>query len=194
LDVFSVVLNFYGGTHVKEERFRKIIADVRKWIEDMLEKHEAQMESVLEANFERLGKYYSNSFLQRVQRVIVNKCPVPPLASSGIPELAEIENWDIKGIPWKNTVFIRRDLANWDAVHFHELLHIVQWECLGTESYLTAWAIGTITRGYRDNPLEEMAFRHQLRFETEEKPYDIVKEITKEISTWPESLFDIRKI
>jgi len=65
---------------------------------------------------------------------------------------------------------------------------------LGTERYLTAWAIGTTTRGYRGNPLEEMAFRHQSRFETEEKPYGIVGEVAAEISAWPDSIFDIRKI
>ncbi|MGD9363708.1 MAG: hypothetical protein PVH85_32895 [Desulfobacterales bacterium] len=65
---------------------------------------------------------------------------------------------------------------------------------MGTERYLTAWAIGTITRGYRDNPLEEMAFRHQSRFETEEKPYDVVSELSEEISLLPESIFDIKKI
>jgi len=74
------------------------------------------------------------------------------------------------------------------------MLHIIQWEHLGIERYLTAWAIGTITQGYRDNSLEEMAFRHQARFETEEKPYNVVKEITTEISVWPDGIFDIRKI
>jgi hypothetical protein len=39
-----------------------------------------------------------------------------------------------------------------------------------------------------------MAFRHQARFETEEKPYNIFKEVTAEISVWPDSFFDIRKI
>lgn len=167
---------------------------MQKWIVYTLAEHEAQMEPVAEAHFERLKGYYPNTLLQRVQRVIVDRCPVPPLAITGIPQLAEIETWDIKGIPWKNTIFIRRDLANWDAVHFHELLHIIQWECMGTERYLAAWAIGTITRRYRDNPLEETAFRHQSRFETEEKPYDVVREVTAEVSLWPNSLFDIRKI
>jgi hypothetical protein len=160
----------------------------------MLEEHQAQMEPIPVAQFERLKGYYPNTLLQRVKRVIVDRCPIPPLSFTGIPQLGEIETWDIKGIPWENTIFIRRDLADWDVVHFHEMLHIIQWEHLGTERYLTAWAIGTITQGYRDNPLEEMAFRHQARFETEEKPYNIFKEVTAEISVWPDSFFDIRKI
>ena len=159
-----------------------------------LAKYEAHMEPVAAAQFERIERYYPQDLLHRVKRVIVDRCPVPPLANTGIAKLAEIENWDIKGIPWDNTIFIRRDLKDWDAVHFHELLHVVQWKQLGIERYLTAWAVGTFTVGYRDNPLEEMAFRHQSRFESEEKSYDVVREVTEEIASWPDSFFDIRLI
>jgi hypothetical protein len=179
---------------MEQEQFKKLVYDVKKWIRQMLAEHEAQMQPVAAAQITKLEAYYPNDLLQRVQRVIVDRCPVPPLAKIGIPQLTEIENWDFKGIPWENTIFIRRELASWAAVHFHELLHIVQWECLGTDRYLTAWAIGTITRGYRDNPLEEMAFRHQLRFETEDTPFDVVKEVAAEIAEWPGSNFDLRRI
>jgi hypothetical protein len=179
---------------VEQEEFRSLVSYVQQWIVNTLAEHEEQMEPIAAAQFKLLNRYYPDTLLQRVQRVIVDRCPVPPLAITGIPQLSEIETWDIKGIPWVNTIFIRRDLANWDVIHFHELLHIIQWERLGIERYLTAWAIGTITRGYRDNPLEEMAFRHQLRFEAEEKPYDVVREVTAEITTWPDSIFDISKI
>jgi hypothetical protein len=179
---------------VEKKKFKSIVSYVEQWIVSTIAEFEAQMEPVSAAPFERLTKYYPDILLQRVQRVIVDRCPVPPLEITGIPQLVEIDTWDIKGIPWKNTIFIRRDLADWEGVHFHELLHIVQWEHLGTESYLAAWAVGTITRGYRDNLLEEMAFRHQSRFETEENLYDVVKEVTSEMSKWPECLFDIRKL
>jgi len=179
---------------MERQQFENLLSDVKKWIARILAEHEAQKQPLEAAQFARLTKYYSTELLQRVQRVIVDRCPVPPLADTGLAQLAEIENWDIKGIPWENTIFIRRDLADWDVVHFHELLHIAQWKHLGTDRYLTAWAIGTITRGYRENPLEEMAFRHQVRFETQETPYDVVKEVADEIAAWPRSNFDLNKI
>jgi len=110
------------------------------------------------------------------------------------PERLQKLLFDIKGIPWDTTIFIRRDLADWDAVHFHELLHVVQWEYLGTDRYLTAWAIGTITRGYRENPLEEMAFRFQVRYETDDTPFDVIKAVTAELNQWPDRHFDTRQI
>jgi len=179
---------------VDEKQFKKLVSNVQNWIVSILVEHQASMEPVASAQFERLSGYYPRGVLERVQRVLVDRCPVPPLAVTGIPQLAEIEHWDIKGVPWEDTIFIRRDLADWDVVHFHELLHIAQWEYLGAEGYLTAWAIGTISRGYRDNPLEEMAFRHQARFETEKRSYDVIKEVAAELATWPDTHFDIGRI
>ena len=176
------------------EQLEKIVAGIKNWIDQILIDHRSQMQPVAAAKFERLNDYYPADVLQRVNRVVIDRCPVPPLAVTGIAQLAEIENWDLKGAPWKNTIFIRSDLADWDAVHFHELLHIIQWECLGTSGYLTAWAIGTITQGYRNNPLEEMAFRHQERFETDTTPYDVVKEVKAETAALPADIFDISKI
>ncbi len=179
---------------MRQKQLQALVLDVQKWIVNILAEHETQMEPIASVPFDRLGEYYPSSLLQRIRRVLVDQCPVPPLAYTGIAELKQIENWDIKGIPWKDTIFIRRDLANWEAIHFHELLHIIQWEYLGTERYLTAWAIGTTKLGYRANPLEKMAFRHQSRFETEKKPYNVVREVTAEISILPNSIFDIRKL
>ena len=179
---------------MEKEQFQYLVSEVRSWIADTLADYKTQMEPIAKVRFKRLKEYYPRTLLERIQRVIVDRCPVPPLEWTGISQLGEIEAWDIKGIPWANTIFIRRDLANWEAIHFHELVHIIQWEHLGAERYLTAWAIGTITLGYRENPLEEMAFRHQARFEEDGKPFDIVSEVSKEISNLPESVFDIKRI
>jgi len=179
---------------MEQEQFNKILAGVKKWMKHLLVRYEPRMEPMAEVGPFNLDRYYPADMLRSVKRVIVDRCPVPPLAATGIDQLAEIENWELKGIPWGNIIFIRRDLENWEAVHFHEILHAVQWQCLGADRYLTAWAIGTIIRGYRDNPLEEMAFRFQSQFETEDKSFDVVKEVSGEIEKWPESYFDIERI
>ena len=176
-----------------EKQFKSILSPVKEWIERTIAEFASQMEPVAKAPFSRLTKYYPADLLQRIQRVIVDRCPVPDLASTGIPQLAEIESWDLKGVPWGDIIFIKRDFADSESLHFHELLHIVQWELLGADRYLTAWAIGTITHGYRSNPLEEMAFRLQQRFETKDESFDVVSEVGAELAQWPESCFDVRE-
>ena len=179
---------------MEQGQFENHLFSIKRWMAQMLAAYTDQMQSVAAAGFDILKQYFPEDLLERFQRVVVDRCPVPPLAALGIPQLAEIENWDLKGIPWENTIFIRRDLSQWDAVHFHEILHLIQWQSLGVDRYLTAWAIGTIIHGYRANPLEEMAFRLQTRFEFEEIPFDVVSEVTREVARLPESLFDLTAI
>ncbi len=178
-------------TLASKKQFEKLLDVVTAWIEPALATYAQRVQPVAAARFARLPHYYPDDLLNRIGRVTVAKCPVPPLAQGPFPQLAEIENWDLKGVPWQDTIFIRNDLADWEPVHFHEILHVVQWRYLGARRYLTAWAVGTITKGYRANPLEEMAFRHQARFETDQTPYDVVTAVKTEIDTWPDAYFSV---
>lgn len=176
---------------MNKEQFEKLLSAVRCWIARTLADFAPHMEPVANAPFPRLAEYYPADHLRRVRRVVVDRCPVPVLSLTGIPQLAEIETWDLKGVPWGDVIFIKRDFADSEPLHFHELLHTVQWDCLGADRYLAAWAIGTITRGYRNNPLEEMAFRLQQRFEAEAERFDVVSAVKAELAQWPASNFDL---
>ena len=49
--------------------------------------------------------------------------------------------------------------------HFHELVHVVQWEHLGPEKFLLAYGAGLVRFGYERSPLEQMAYVFQANFE-----------------------------
>jgi hypothetical protein len=74
---------------VNQEQFRYLVSDVQKWIVHTLADYEAKMEPIATAQFERLKEYYPYTLLQRVQRVIVDRCPIPPLTITGIPQLGK---------------------------------------------------------------------------------------------------------
>lgn len=45
-----------------------------------------------------------------------------------------------------------------ESLHFHELVHAVQWRILGADRFLLAYALGHLAGGgYDNNPLEEVA-------------------------------------
>jgi hypothetical protein len=58
-----------------------------EWIADTIADYKTQMEPIAKVRFKRLKEYYPRTLLERIQRVIVDRCPVPPLASTGIPQL-----------------------------------------------------------------------------------------------------------
>lgn len=91
--------------------------------------------------------------------------PVPPLSRFGLTQFAAWENAEYGGITYLNTFFVTPDFAADASLHFHELIHVVQWRLLGVERFVMAYADGLERFGYRESPLEAMAYDAQARFD-----------------------------
>ena len=111
--------------------------------------------------------------LARAKVVLVDRVPTPPLSSIGLSRFADFENMDASGITYLDTYFIRRHEAGRESLHFHELVHVIQWQVLGAEKFLTLYAEGLDKHGYRNSPLEVMAYDHEARFNRNAEPYDV---------------------
>jgi len=51
------------------------------------------------------------------------------------------------------------------GVFIIELVHVIQWERLGVDDFLLAYGAGLMQFGYRDSPLEKMAYSLQASFD-----------------------------
>ena len=96
--------------------------------------------------------------------VVTGKVPFPPLSRMGLPELAQMENMAMDGITYVDTFFVNH-LHQTESLHFHELVHVVQWERLGVDNFLLAYGIGLMQFGYQNSPLEQMAYSLQDGFD-----------------------------
>jgi len=164
---------------------RKILQklpDLKDWIERTLAAHRAEARTVASYRFPRLPQYFTPVFLEMSFVVIMPRVPVPPLTSFGLPELAEFENGDYAGITYRNTYFVKENCAYEESLHFHELVHVLQWQQLGVDGFLTAYATGLAQHGYRNNPLEVMAYDLQTRFDAGEQPLDVKGLIRRNLS------------
>jgi hypothetical protein len=74
------------------------------------------------------------------------------------------QNRSFDGITFKDTFFVREDRQS-ESLHFHELVHVVQWARLGPDKFLLAYAVGLAQLGYEKSPLEQMAYDLQAQFE-----------------------------
>jgi hypothetical protein len=90
--------------------------------------------------------------------------PIPPLSSWGLTRFAEFERGNFGGITYLDTFFLKRDQSKNEVIHFHELIHVIQWRILGPESFLRAYADGLERFGYRASPLEVMAYAAEAAF------------------------------
>ena len=80
---------------------------------------------------------------------------------------------DHDGITYLDTYFIKRTQASDEALHFHELVHVVQWRALGPERFLRTYADGLERFGYRNSPLERMAYDAGRRFSNSREPFNL---------------------
>ena len=148
---------------------------IRSWIGRTLAAHEKEALPVAAlaetCGFRRLPAYFDASFLWRIRCVAVERVPVPPLTSMGLRLFAGFESRHYAGITYGDTYFVDRRYDRGESLHFHELIHAVQWDCLGFDRFLLAYARGLLRNGYARSPLEVMAYDHQRRFETDPDPY-----------------------
>jgi hypothetical protein len=156
------------------------LPEIKAWIERTLETHSSQARPVTSYAFQRLARFYSAKLLASTSVVEVPRVPVPPLMAMGLPELADFENGDYAGITYLNTYFVQLNAATSESLHFHELVHVVQWQHLGPDRFLMAYALGyMLGGGYRNNPLEVMAYDLQARFDQHAAPFDAEAEIRR---------------
>jgi hypothetical protein len=146
------------------DKFQALYPGLIGWIRATLAAHAPDARSVASAGFARLPSCFSEELLASAKFVAVDRVPTPPLAALGLSRFAAFELGDPDGITYLDTFFVRRGRATDEELHFHELIHVVQWRLLGPEKFLAAYAAGLEAFGYRHSPLERMAYDAQAVF------------------------------
>jgi hypothetical protein len=161
-------------------KFHSILPMVREWIESTLQKHSANTTPVSNLSFSRIESVLPVELLDKAKVVVVKGAlPFPPLSRMGLPELSQMEDMEMAGITYKDTFFVRHPYQT-ESLHFHELVHVVQWEELGADNFLLAYGAGFIQFGYHDSPLEKMAYSFQDMFVSGTLPADTVELIRQQ--------------
>jgi len=123
--------------------------------------------------FQRLAQYFPATILHDCRAVAVDAVPFPPVADLDLPEFVAMANMPMAGITFGHMYFVRRDYDT-EAIHFHELVHTVQWAALGFDAFLSTYATGILQQGYEASPFELTAYDLQARFERGDPLPDVV--------------------
>jgi len=137
---------------------------------------------MLDYGFQGIPKYFSQETLASAKVVEVAKVPMPPLTQMGLSQLGDFEKGNYAGVTYLDTYFLLPQVAHNEPTHFHELCHVVQWKCLGLDKFLMAYAFGLLQHGYRNSPLEVMAYEYQQLFEKRIAPFNIEKQIIDKLA------------
>jgi hypothetical protein len=163
------------------EEFRAKYPLILNWIQQTLAAHTPMARPVASLNFPRLPQYFSPSTLASAKVIAVDVVPQPPLTAFGLGQYADFENMDANGITYFDTYFVRDLVADDERLHFHELVHVVQWNLLGPERFLALYADGLERFSYRDSPLEAMAYRLDGLFQEGAAPFSVEQFVREEL-------------
>jgi hypothetical protein len=164
------------------QEFQAVYPQIINWIRLTLENSAAHALTVASKGFPRLKQYFTDELLASTKVVIVDQVPVPPLAALGLNQFAEFASGSYAGITYLDTFFVKRDHAADERLHFHELIHVVQWRLLGPERFLAVYAAGLETHGYRESPLEAMAYNADALFSRNTGVFDAEKWVAGQLS------------
>jgi hypothetical protein len=137
---------------------------VRAWVDAQLAEHAARAVPIAGLGFERLARCFSDVVLLETRSVTVARIPIPPFSDFGFPELASIETMAASGVTFKNVCFVHASVRS-ESIHFHEVVHAVQWRALGVDQFMLTYAMGLLQHGYAHSPLEAMAYDLQSQFD-----------------------------
>ncbi len=157
-------------------RFHIALHGVRQWIDQLLDAHTDRARSVSTLGFTRLSACLPQELLARAKVVTVERLPYPPVDQFGLPELAFMQQKSFDGITFRDTFFLLQGRTS-EELHFHELVHVVQWDRLGVDNFLLAYGLGLHLFGYDNSPLEQMAYALEKSFRDGTLPRELVRVI-----------------
>jgi len=167
------------------------IPEINSWIQHTVAAHSSRARPLHEYAFRRLADFYSAETLNSSRVITVPRVPVPPLTAMGLAEFSRFENGDYRGITYLNTYFLQNEAASDESLHFHELVHVVQWQHLGPDRFLLGYALGhLLAGGYRANPFEDMAFSLQTQFDENVAPFKVEPVIRQQLDQLVPALLD----
>lgn len=153
---------------------------INGWIDHTIENYSNQKVSCgcFAAHFK---DFYSPEFLSQSYYVIVPQLPKPDFPELRQAGFGNLIDTDFNGITYKNTYFIKNGKENSLKLHFHELVHVLQWQTLGAKAFINRYMDEILRYGYEDAPLEKMAFALEEHFVKGGKPFNIYRHVQEKI-------------
>ncbi|HYW73629.1 MAG TPA: hypothetical protein VE961_21585 [Pyrinomonadaceae bacterium] len=174
-----------GACRLTPEEFHTAYPKLRAWIQKTLEFYEKNAKPVASMRFVLLPLYFDPSTLETAKFITIDRLPMPPLSSMGLSRFAVFEEGDFNGITYLDRYFIKQTVVTEEAIHFHELIHVIQWRLLGPEDFLAAYANGLDEFGYENSPLEKMAYDAEAAFKQSFPIFDAEKFVAEQLGRLP---------
>lgn len=159
-----------------------MIKDITAWIAQLQQQTHTHQQSC-EVLASQLQGYFPADFLAHSRFMVVDKLPMPSL--SGLKGVLA-KRWlpsELNAIAYPGCYYILRTQQNDWAEHCRQLVHLAQWQHLGTEAYLELLYQQVSDHGFEQASLIKMAAQVSQHFEQGSQLSDIPALIQQSLAT-----------
>lgn len=122
---------------------------------------------------EHFKGFYSPEFLETAYFVVTDNIPKPDFPELREAGLGDFIDMEFGGITYNDTYYVKEGSANEFSLHFHELVHVVQWKELSPEGFIRRYIQEIEEFGYDGAPLEKMAYGLQSHYQLKKHPLGV---------------------
>lgn len=143
-----------------------MIEEIEEWIHQVNSSHREVRRScsVFEEHF---NGFYSPDFLKTAFFVVTDEIPKPDFPRLREAGLGDFIDMDVGGITYNDTYYVKKEAANELRLHFHELVHVLQWREIGPQGFIERYIREIQDLGYDNAPLEKMAYALDGHYQSE---------------------------
>lgn len=149
-----------------------MIGKIKQWIHQTNSSHAEVRQSC--CVFEEYFKgFYSSDFLETAFFVVTEEIPKPDFPDLREEGLGDFVDMDVAGITYNDTYYVKQGAANELRLHFHELVHVLQWRELTSRGFIERYIREIQGFGYDEAPLEKMAYALDGHYQKKGRPLSV---------------------
>ena len=117
--------------------------------------------------------FYSLDILNTSYFVVTDDIPkldFPELRQAGFGSFIDMS---VSGITYNDTYYVERKAAKELRLHFHELVHVLQWRLLTPLGFINRYINEIQSYGYDNAPLERMAYTLDAHYLANGQPLNV---------------------
>ncbi len=107
--------------------------------------------------------------------VVTDEIPKPDFPELREAGLEEFIDMDVGAITYNDTYYVNAAAANELRLHFHELVHVVQWRELSPQGFIKRYVQEIQNFGYDEAPLERMAYALDGHYQQKGRHFSVEK-------------------
>lgn len=151
-----------------------MIERIDRWVQQVnwLHKEVRQCCSIFEEQF---SGYYPPEFLSTAFFVVTDIIPKPDFPELRALGVGDFLDMDVAGITYNDTYYVKKESVSDLLLHFHELVHVVQWQELTPPGFIKRYIQEMQCFGYKKAPLEKMAYELGKEYKKQASGFSVVK-------------------